>query len=144
MAIKPASRKLRLLIADDNPDTIRLLTLLLQQAGHTVVSAASGREALARLETEAVDMILLDIMMPDMDGFAVLETVRKTFSAPILMLTALADRSAVERGFQLGADDYIVKPFSPDQLFARLERLTSLLPAETDGPSRANPPGQTN
>ncbi|MBI3362368.1 MAG: response regulator [Chloroflexi bacterium] len=128
MAIKPAARKLRLLIADDNPDTIRLLTLLLQTAGHTVISAASGREALARLASETADMILLDVMMPDMDGFGVLEEVRKTSSAPILMLTALSNRAAVERGFQLGADDYVVKPFSPDQLFARLERLTSLLP----------------
>ncbi|MBI3362369.1 MAG: response regulator transcription factor [Chloroflexi bacterium] len=130
MSKNGTGRKLKLLVADDNLDTIRLMTMLLQSAGHTVVTANSGEEALARLQRETVDMVLLDVMMPGMDGFTALKTLRQTSDAPILMLTALSERSDVQRGFELGADDYIVKPFSSKQLFARLNRLTALLPPQ--------------
>ena len=135
---KPSSRRLRLLLVEDNPDTTKLMKMLLESTGHTVITAFNGRKALDVLQTETVDMILLDVMMPEMDGFTFLETVRKSTDAPVLMLTALSDPHAIEEGFLLGADDYLVKPFTPDELFSRLERLTNQLP-----PPRTLPPRVT-
>ncbi len=127
-SFKPSSRKLRLLLVEDNPDTAKLMKMLLESVGHSVIPAFNGRKALDVLQSETLDMILLDVMMPEMDGFTFLETVRKSSDAPVLMLTALSDPQAVETGFLLGADDYLVKPFTPDELFSRLERLTTQLP----------------
>lgn len=128
MPARPDTRSLRLLVVDDDSDTLYLMVRLLESSGHVVFSATGARKALALMAQESVDMILLDVMMPDMDGFSLLEMLRRTSDAPILMLTALSDPPAIERGFQLGADDYIVKPFHPNQLLARLERLANQLP----------------
>ena len=121
-------RKLSLLIVEDDADMSTLIKLTLQAAGHRVSQAPDGQTALRLFAEDAPDVVLLDAMMPEMNGFAVLENLRQTSDVPVLMLTALADPTSVQRGFLLGADDYITKPFTPPDLLQRLEKLTTKLP----------------
>jgi two-component system phosphate regulon response regulator PhoB len=129
--------KLRILVVDDEPDVLDLVTYNLVQAGFQTETAADGAEALRKARSTTPDLILLDLMLPEMDGLEVCKLLRrdaKTSAIPIIMLTARA--SEIDRivGLELGADDYVPKPFSPRELVLRvkkrLEQATGL-PART-------------
>ncbi len=120
------------LVVDDDADTLRLLEILLSRHEFRVVQALDGQTGLRLAWQERPDAILLDIMMPGMDGFEVCRRLRQVTEAPILLVTALGDTSSLERGFALGADDYVVKPFEPQELISRL-RATLRRPHSSDG-----------
>src|SRR3954447_18077470 len=114
----------RVLVADDDPDIRELVRFKLEQGGHHVTAVADGDAALAAVRTdEAYALFVLDVMMPRRTGIEVCEALRSdpaTRAVPILLLTAKAQEADVERGFAAGADDYIVKPFSPRELSSRV------------------------
>ena len=115
-----ASQPLKILIADDEANIRRILETRLAMQGHEVVAAENGSEALERFRGFEPDLVVLDVMMPELDGFAVLERIRAQSEVPIILLTALGDVADRITGLQLGADDYMVKPFSPKELEARI------------------------
>jgi two-component system phosphate regulon response regulator PhoB len=114
----------RVLVADDDPDIQELVRFKLEQAGHAVTTVGDGEAAIAAVRADGpFDLVLLDLMMPRRTGIEVCEALRgdaATRSIPILLLTAKAQEADVERGFAAGADDYIVKPFSPRELSSRV------------------------
>lgn len=111
----------KLLILDDNPEILDMITESLSIAGFShLTRAASKKEALELLEREAFDLAILDIMLPDGSGFEVLREIRKNSNMPVLFLSAVSDIEKQYQGFELGADDYIVKPFRPKELELRL------------------------
>ena len=114
-----------ILIADDEARIRRLVSDFLKRDGHTIVEAADGKEALNILENRrpGLDMAILDVMMPNMDGWEVCREVRKNSKVPIIMLTARGDERDELLGFDLGVDEYISKPFSPKILVARVEAI---------------------
>jgi DNA-binding response OmpR family regulator len=109
-----------ILVVDDEPKIIQLVCDYLERAGFAVRSVTSGQAALALALAEKPDMIVLDLGLPDLDGLDVTRTLRKHSNAPILMLTARAEESDKLVGLELGADDYMTKPFSPKELVARV------------------------
>jgi OmpR family response regulator RpaB len=115
-----ASQSFNILIADDEANIRRILETRLSMAGHAVTAAADGEEALERFRGLEPDLVVLDVMMPKLDGFAVLERIRAQSEVPVILLTALGDVADRITGLQLGADDYMVKPFSPKELEARI------------------------
>lgn len=115
-----APQSLNILIADDEANIRRILETRLSIAGHAVTAAADGEEALERFRGLEPDLVVLDVMMPKLDGFAVLERIRAQSEVPVILLTALGDVADRITGLQLGADDYMVKPFSPKELEARI------------------------
>ncbi|HWH02862.1 MAG TPA: response regulator, partial [Gemmatimonadales bacterium] len=122
-ATTPASGKARVLVVDDEAGNRDLLGRRLQREGYAVVSAGGGREALEVVTREAVDVVLLDVMMPDLDGLAVLEKLKAdpvTRDLPVIMISALDDLGAIARCIEAGALDYLPKPFEPVILRARL------------------------
>lgn len=121
---------LRILAVDDEPEIIRFLTVALSAAGYEVISADSGREAIRLVASRAPDILVLDLGLPDMDGKAVIEAVRAFSKLPILVLSA-RDREAEKiAALDLGADDYIEKPFGIGELMARLRRAARHAAAE--------------
>jgi DNA-binding response OmpR family regulator len=124
--------KLKILLVDDDPDTRDLVSMMFSDTGHKLLTIGQGQAALELLEHQKFDVILLDIMMPDFDGLMVLENIRKKSSAPVLMLTALSNVQIMEQSYQLGANDYIVKPFSKNKLLERIDRLARQLTSFVD------------
>ncbi len=112
-----------LLVVDDEPHIVELVRYNLQQEGFTVSTARDGREALARLAGDHPDLVVLDIMLPGMDGIEVCRQIRRTSRVPILMLTARGRELDRVGGLELGADDYVTKPFSPRELVARIRAI---------------------
>ena len=112
-----------ILIVDDDPHLRELSGVFLQREGFDVSEAANGVEALSFLENRKVDLVILDIMMPQMDGWEVCQQLRAWHDLPVLMLTAKGETSQKLKGFQVGADDYLVKPFEPLELVARVKAL---------------------
>ncbi|MEM7033884.1 MAG: response regulator transcription factor [Chloroflexota bacterium] len=110
----------RILIVDDSVSVRRLLDEYLSEQGYLVLQARDGLEALAQVEQAAPDLILLDIMMPRLDGFQAISRIRSNSRVPIIMLTSKRHESDVVRGFELGADDYIVKPYRMRVLLMRI------------------------
>ena len=110
----------RILIADDDPHIREVIRVALKKAGMGVVEARDGREALARFASETVDIIILDIGMPERDGLDVCRQIRKSSDVPILFLTARDDEIDRILGLEIGGDDYVTKPFSPRELVARV------------------------
>jgi DNA-binding response OmpR family regulator len=110
----------KILVIDDDATLNNLLYLNLQPKGYEVLSATSGQEGLRMAYALRPDLIVLDIMMPGTDGWQVCERLRELSDVPIIMLTAKVEQEDVIRGFQLGADDYMTKPFSPEELHARI------------------------
>ena len=123
------------LVVEDEDDVRRLVRVLLERAGHTVVEAASGLEALSRLETDHPDLVVLDVAMPELDGWQTLERIRDLSDVPVLMLTARAGELDKVRGLRGGADDYVTKPFGRQELLARVEALLR----RTTGPAKVRP-----
>ena len=115
------SRKYRILVVDDERRMVGFIRLNLEQDGFEVIEAFTGTEALDRLRDSLPDLILLDVMMPDIDGFEVLRTIREISQVPVIMLTAKGEEDDKVRGLELGADDYITKPFSPRELVSRVK-----------------------
>jgi len=113
-------RKWMIMVVDDEPPIVRLVRAKLQSDGYAVITASRGQEALALLEDERPDLIVLDLMMPGMDGFETLRHIREQGQIPVIMLTARAGDADKLRGLQGGADDYVTKPFNPDELSARI------------------------
>jgi two-component system, OmpR family, response regulator len=112
-----------ILIVDDDPRLRDLVRLALERAGHAVLTAADGRQALTHAAREAPDLIVLDVGLPEMDGFEVCRRIRATSEVPILFLTARDDEIDRIVGLELGADDYVTKPFSPRELVARVRAI---------------------
>ncbi|WP_057763465.1 response regulator transcription factor [Cytobacillus praedii] len=110
-----------LLLVDDEPMMLDLLTLYLSPIGYQCIKKESAREAINYLESHHADLILLDIMMPEMNGLEACERIRQTWDIPIIMLTAMSEKSDIVKGLNYGADDYISKPFDEEELIARIE-----------------------
>src|SRR6266699_444661 len=112
-----------ILIVDDDPHLRELARVFLQREGFAVYEACDGVEALSVLERLKVEMVILDIMMPKMDGWELCRQLRRWYDVPVLMLTARGETSQKLKGFQVGTDDYLVKPFEPLELVARVKAL---------------------
>ena len=111
----------RILVVDDETDIRALLRVLLERSGHAVVEAADGNEALRVFYAEQPELVLLDVSLPGLDGFATLQRIRDLSDVPVVMLTARADELDKVRGLRGGADDYVTKPFGRQELLARVE-----------------------
>ncbi|MGI6261426.1 MAG: response regulator transcription factor [Acutalibacteraceae bacterium] len=113
-----------ILIVDDEKDLLIMTKSIFERAGYTnIVTAASAKDALKILSTKMPDMIILDVMMPEMDGFELLQEIRATSKVPVLMLTARGEAEDRFSGFELGADDYLIKPFLPKELLLRVNAI---------------------
>jgi DNA-binding response OmpR family regulator len=130
----------QVLVVDDADKVRAGVCRLLQTAGHEVLEATNGKEALRTLYAARPDIVLLDVSMPDMDGWTALERIRELTSVPVLMLTARAAPRERVRGLRSGADDYILKPFEPDELLARID--IALRHAAGDDPPPQPSPAQ--
>jgi DNA-binding response OmpR family regulator len=113
-------RDRRIMVVDDEERMVRFIRLNLEHDGFQVVEAFTGTQAIDRLRSALPDLILLDVMLPDLDGFEVLRMVREISTVPVIMLTAKGEEEDRVRGLELGADDYITKPFSPRELVSRV------------------------
>lgn len=113
----------QILAVDDEKEIIKLLKLYLERDDLTLYEAYNGREALAVLEQKTVDLLIVDIMMPEIGGFELIKRVRKTSNIPIIVISACVESSDRIFGLELGADDYIVKPFDPLEVVARVKAL---------------------
>ena len=118
--MEKSSRKNRVLVVDDERGLVRIIRLNLEQDGFEVFEANNGTQAMDRLRAIIPDLVLLDIMMPDLDGFTVLKMIREVGNTPVIMLTAKGEEADKVRGLELGADDYVTKPFSPKELTSRI------------------------
>ena len=131
----PSEKKL-ILVVDDEPRMIKFIRMNLELEGYRVSGATDGFEALKKVREELPDLVLLDVMMPGMDGFETLERIREISNVPVIMLTVRADEEDKVRGLELGADDYVTKPFSPRELSSRikavLRRVEAPMPAERE------------
>jgi DNA-binding response OmpR family regulator len=110
----------KILVVDDEPEIVRLLRAYLERAGFAVVTAGSGQQALAVARHERPDLVVLDLNLPGLDGLDVCRTIRRSSDVPIIMLTARLEEADRLIGLELGADDYVVKPFSPREIVARV------------------------
>ena len=125
----------RALVIEDDAGVREIVTLVLRAAGFDVVAASNGQDGLAVATTEQFDVVILDIMLPLVDGFEVCRALRRSSGVPIIMLTARTDTADLVRGLELGADDYITKPFEGPELMARLRAvLRRTAPPPEDAP----------
>lgn len=114
----------RLLVVDDDEHIRELVSVFLQNEGLSILEAVDGVDALSKLESEKIDMVIMDIMMPNMDGWELCREIRKLNNdLPILMLTAKGETAQKVKGFNLGTDDYLVKPFEPAELIVRVKSI---------------------
>ena len=119
------ARKPVILVADDEPGLVRLMQFNLEMEGYRVLTARNGEEALETARAHHPDLIILDVMMPKLDGFEVLKRLREesqTESIPVIMLTALSHERSISQGWELGADFYLTKPFDPSELLEVVRR----------------------
>ena len=128
-----AGVKPRILVVDDEPEAVELVEFNLKQAGYAVTTAGDGAEALKKARAQTPDLIVLDVMLPEMDGFEICKMLRldpATAQVPIIMLTAKAAEIDRVLGLELGADDYLTKPFSPRELLLRIKKILARGQAE--------------
>lgn len=114
----------RILVVDDDPNAVEILTRMLAREGYSAISASSGRLALDTLEVQPIDVILLDVMMPEMDGLQVCESLRadeRLRRIPVILLTAKDDMETRSRGMSLGVSEYLTKPINRRELFNRID-----------------------
>jgi DNA-binding response OmpR family regulator len=126
----------RILVVDDEEKIRELIKKYAVFEGHTVTEAGDGMEAveICRKEPNAFDIIIMDVMMPELDGFSAVKEIRKTCNTPVLMLSARGEEYDKIHGFELGIDDYVVKPFSPKELMMRINAIIKrAAPAEEEG-----------
>ena len=114
---------MNILVCDDDRAIVDAIEIYLSQEGYTVVKAYDGLDALKKLQENEIQLVLMDVMMPGMDGFETLELIRKESRLPILMFTSKNDSASKVRGLRAGADDYLTKPFDMDELIARIVSL---------------------
>ena len=127
-------RKFRILVVDDEARILNFLVTKLKASGYEVLTAGNGLDGLGQVKGQEPDLVVLDIMMPRMDGLGMLRELRSFSSVPVIVLTAKGADTDRIRGLQLGADDYLPKPFNPDELVARIEAIRRRLgPAERRG-----------
>lgn len=112
--------KAKVLVVDDEKDIRELINFYLNKEGFEVLEASNGEEALEIFENEYIDLGIIDVMMPVMDGFELVENLKEFKDVPVIMLTAKGESKDKLRGFSVGADDYVVKPFDPTELMARV------------------------
>ena len=110
----------RILVVDDEERMVHFIRLNLEHDGFQAVEAFTGQQAMDRLRESLPDLVLLDVMLPDIDGFEVLRLIRENHDVPVIMLTAKGEEDDRVRGLELGADDYVTKPFSPRELVSRV------------------------
>jgi DNA-binding response OmpR family regulator len=124
-------KQFRVLVVDDEPRILKFLKIRLKASGYEVLTADNGLEALEQVQAQEPDLLVLDVVMPGMDGFETLKQVRALSSVPVIILSAKEAGTDKVRGLELGADDYLAKPFSPDELVARIEAVRRrLAPAQ--------------
>jgi DNA-binding response OmpR family regulator len=126
-------KRFRILIVDDEERILHFLTSKLKASGFDVVTALNGQEALERFTSQQPDLVVLDLLLPKMHGFDVLRELRSFSSVPVIILSALGADAERIKGLRLGADDYLPKPFNPDELLARIEAVRRRMVSE-DGP----------
>jgi two-component system KDP operon response regulator KdpE len=126
-------RKPTILVVDDDPRLLRLVRVNLERAGFDVSTATGGAAALEELAAAPPDLAVVDVTMPGIDGFTLTQKIREVTNMPIIMLTALSEQSQKVHGLEIGADDYITKPFDPDELIARIRAL--LRRSQQSGPT---------
>ena len=126
----------RILIADDHPQIVSVLEAYAKKEGYDVLIAKDGAQALQLFEKEKVDLILLDIMMPKVDGYEVCREIRKTSHVPIIMVTARGEDFEKIMGLDIGADDYIIKPFAPGEVMARIRAILRRIVVEEEKEER--------
>ena len=127
----------RILVVDDEPRMIGFIRMNLELEGHQVVEAHSGLDALNMVRTKLPDLVLLDVMMPELDGFETLRMLREFSSIPVIMLTAKGEENDKVYGLELGADDYITKPFGPRELSSRIKAVLRRADMPTSSPDNA-------
>lgn len=130
---------MRILIVDDDPPTVKWTSFLLRDEGYEVITADNGRAGLELVERELPDLVILDVMMPQIDGLEVCRRIRQTMDVPIIMLSAKGETVDKVTGLKMGADDYLAKPFEPAELLARVKavlRRTEAFSAFDDSQSR--------
>ncbi|ULL19170.1 DNA-binding response regulator [Paenibacillus sp. H1-7] len=113
----------QILVVDDDKHIVKLITLFLQKEGFATEEAYNGKEAWRKLEAGLIDLVVLDIMMPEMDGWELCQTIKQHYDIPVLMVTAKGETGQKVKGYQLGTDDYLVKPFDPVELVLRVRAL---------------------
>jgi DNA-binding response OmpR family regulator len=119
----PSALRATILVVEDEPDILEMVANALESEGHAVVRASNGMEAMERLDKDDPDLVILDVMMPVISGLEILQSIRQKGTTPVILLTALESEDNRVRGLQLGADDYMVKPFSIRELAARVAAL---------------------
>lgn len=129
---------MKVLLCDDELSVRESLSLYLKREGFDVVLASDGQEALDQFKTQALDFIILDLMMPKIQGTEVCKEIRKTSDVPVIMLTAKGEEIDRIIGFELGADDYIVKPYSAREVMARIKAILRRTQEQTDGSIKAS------
>jgi len=127
-----------LLLVDDDEDILSLLTGFFRKHGHTVSTAATGVEMFAELEKKRADIVILDVMLQNQDGFSVCRQLRTTSSIPVIMLTGMADPTDRVVGLEIGADDYLTKPFDPRELLARVKAVLRRTVEKAEAPTRSD------
>jgi two-component system KDP operon response regulator KdpE len=127
----------RILVVDDEPRMIGFIRMNLELEGHQVIEAHNGLEALEVVRTRLPDAVLLDVMMPELDGFETLRMLREFSNIPVIMLTAKGEENDKVYGLELGADDYITKPFGPRELSSRIKAVLRRASILTAAPDRA-------
>ncbi len=123
----------KILVIDDESQIVEICTDYLKSAGYQVISAYNGKQGLDLVKQDQPDLVVLDLMMPEMDGLEVCKAIRKTGETPIIMLTARVEETDKLIGLELGADDYITKPFSPRELVARVKTVLRRVGSEPTG-----------
>jgi two-component system KDP operon response regulator KdpE len=133
---EPRGGKL-ILIVDDEPHMVRMIRMNLERDGFRVIEAKNGVQALDQIRTKLPDVVLLDVMMPELDGFATLKMLREFSTIPVIMLTAKGEENDRVYGLELGADDYLSKPFGPRELSARIKAVLRRAEAVSVSPDEA-------
>ncbi|MCY3866534.1 MAG: response regulator transcription factor [Chloroflexi bacterium] len=122
-SIQPVQKGRRILVVDDEPRMIGFIRMNLELEDHLVIEARNGLQALDAIRTQLPDLVLLDVMMPELDGFETLRMLREFSDIPVIMLTAKGEENDKVYGLELGADDYITKPFGPRELSSRIKAI---------------------
>ena len=131
----------KVLVADDDENVLDIIRLYFEQQQITLITALNGEEAVSLIDTEVPDIVILDVMMPKMDGYEACRQIRKKSDVPIIMLTAKGEEFDRVLGLELGADDYVTKPFSPRELMARIKAiLRRIQPRKQNEEDRENEP----
>lgn len=134
MAQQKGSHNKTVMVVDDEPRLVEAVGMNLELEGYQVLGASNGAEALQKITSHLPDLVILDVMMPEMDGFETLAKIREISTVPVIMLTVLGEETDKVRGLDLGADDYMTKPFSPKELVSRVNAVIRRFETPTPAP----------